>query len=112
MARRPLREQVALVAGATRGAGRGIARALAAAGAIVYCTGRSVPGKPSAYGRPETINETAALIRGAGGTAIPVRVDHTLEREVAALFRRIRRTHKRLDIVVDSVAGEDPVMKR
>jgi NAD(P)-dependent dehydrogenase (short-subunit alcohol dehydrogenase family) len=109
--RKPLAGRVALVAGATRGAGRGIARALAEAGAIVYCTGRSVTGKPSAYGRPETINETAALIKAAGGTAIPVRVDHTCEPEVAAVFRRVRRSHKRLDIVVDSVAGEDPVMK-
>src|SRR4051812_7610869 len=110
--RKPLAGRVAVVAGATRGAGRGIARGLAEAGAIVYCTGRSVTGKPSAYGRRETINETAALIKAAGGTAIPVRVDHTREREVAALFRRVLRTHKRLDIVVDSVAGEDPVMKQ
>lgn len=108
---KPLAGRVALVAGATRGAGRGIARGLAEAGAIVYCTGRSVTGKPSAYRRPETINETAALIKKAGGTAIPVRVDHTREPEVAALFRRIRRAHKRLDIVVDSVAGEEPLMK-
>src|SRR5262245_41441116 len=109
---KPLAGRVALVAGATRGAGRGIARALAEAGAIVYCTGRSVTGKPSAYGRPETINETAELIKAAGGTATSVRVDHTCEREVAALFRRVLRTHKRLDVVVDSVAGEDPLMKR
>src|SRR5437660_9097649 len=109
---KPLIERVALVAGATRGAGRGIARALAEAGATVYCTGRSVTGKPSPYKRPETINETAALIKAAGGTAIPVRVDHTREREVAALFRRILRTHHRLDVVVDSVAGEDPLLKQ
>jgi NAD(P)-dependent dehydrogenase (short-subunit alcohol dehydrogenase family) len=109
--RTPLTGRVALVAGATRGAGRGIARALAAAGATVYCTGRSVTGKPSPYGRPETINETATLIKAAGGTAIAVRVDHTSEREVTALFRRILRTHHRLDIVVDSVAGEDPLLK-
>jgi len=101
---------VALVAGATRGAGRGIARALAEAGATVYCTGRSVTGKPSPYKRPETINETAAMITAAGGKAIAVRVDHTNEKEVQALFRRIIRTHKRIDIVVDSVAGEDPLM--
>ena len=107
----PLRGRVALVAGATRGAGRGIARALAAAGATVYCTGRSVTGKPSPYGRPETINETATLIKTAGGSAIAVRVDHTNEREVTALFRRILHTHHRLDIVVDSVAGEDPLLK-
>src|SRR2546426_150957 len=94
------------------GFARGIARALGEAGAVVYCTGRSVTGKPSPYGRPETINETAAMIKAAGGTAIALRVDHTIEREVKALFRRILRAHKRLDIVVDSVAGEDPLMKQ
>src|SRR5947208_15829114 len=108
----PLAGRVALVAGATRGAGRGIARALAEAGATVYCTGRSVTGRPSPYGRPETINETAARIKAAGGTAIAVRVDHTNEREVTALFRRILRTHHRLDVVVDSVAGEDPLLQQ
>jgi NAD(P)-dependent dehydrogenase (short-subunit alcohol dehydrogenase family) len=106
----PLTGRVALVAGATRGAGRGIARALAEAGATVYCTGRSVKGKPSPYRRPETIEETAAIIHAAGGTAIALRVDHTKEDEVKALFRRIMRAHKRIDVVVDSVAGEDPLM--
>jgi NAD(P)-dependent dehydrogenase (short-subunit alcohol dehydrogenase family) len=109
--RTPLAGRVALVAGATRGAGRGIARALAEAGATVYCTGRSVTGKPSPYGRPETIHETARLIKAAGGAATAVRVDHTRERDVTALFRRILRTHHRLDVVVDSVAGEDPLLK-
>jgi NAD(P)-dependent dehydrogenase (short-subunit alcohol dehydrogenase family) len=108
--RKPLRGRVALVAGATRGAGRGIARALGEAGAIVYCTGRSVRGKPSPYRRPETIDETAAMIRAGGGTAIAVRVDHTNEKQVRTLFRRIMRAHKRIDLVVDSVAGEDPLM--
>jgi len=107
---KPLTGRVALVAGATRGAGRGIARALAEAGATVYCTGRSVKGKPSPYKRPETIDETAAMISAAGGTALALRVDHTNEKEVKALFRRIMRAHKRIDIVVDSVAGEDPLM--
>src|SRR5512134_84154 len=102
--------RVALVAGATRGAGRGIARALAEAGATVYCTGRSVKGRPSPYRRPETIDETAAIINSAGGTAIALRVDHTRENDVKALFRRIMRAHKRIDVVVDSVAGEDPLM--
>ena len=106
----PLIGRVALVAGATRGAGRGVARALGEAGATVYCTGRSVKGRPSPYRRPETIDETAAMITAAGGKAIAVRVDHTNEAEVKALFRRILRAHQRLDIVVDSVAGEDPLM--
>src|SRR5881392_2740107 len=104
--RKPLTGLVAVVAGATRGAGRGIARALGEAGATVYCTGRSVKGHPSPYRRPETIDETAAMIKAAGGAAIAVRVDHTKEDEVRALFRRIKRAHKRIDVVVDSVAGE------
>jgi NAD(P)-dependent dehydrogenase (short-subunit alcohol dehydrogenase family) len=107
---RPLDGQVALVAGATRGAGRGIARALAEAGATVYCTGRSVRGQPSPYRRAETIDETAELIAAAGGSAVPVRVDHTVESEVQALVERIERERGRLDILVDSVAGEDPMM--
>ncbi len=101
---------VALVAGATRGAGRGIARALGEAGATVYCTGRSVRGHPSPYGRPETIEETADMINAAGGTAIAVRVDHTVESEVTALFERIKRDHGHLDVLVNSIAGEEPMM--
>jgi NAD(P)-dependent dehydrogenase (short-subunit alcohol dehydrogenase family) len=110
--RKPLAGRVALVAGATRGAGRGIARALGEAGATVYCTGRSVKGRPSAYGRPETIDETAAMIKAAGGSAIALRVDHTSEKDVKKLFGRIMRVHKRIDVVVDSVAGEDPLMRQ
>ncbi len=106
---KPLRNKVAVVAGATRGAGRGIARALGEAGATVYCTGRSVRGSPSPYGRPETIEETAELVTGAGGKGIPVRVDHAVEEEVRALFGRVERDHGRLDVLADSVAGEDPL---
>jgi len=105
-----LHGQVALVAGATRGAGRGIARALAEAGATVYCTGRSVTGGPSPYKRPETIDETAALITAAGGRAIAIRVDHTKEEEVKALVARIQKKHRRLDVLVNSIAGEEPLM--
>lgn len=87
-AEKPLAGRVAVVAGATRGAGRGIARALGEAGATVYCTGRSVCGSPSPYARPETIEETAEMITAAGGTAVAVRVDHTDESQVEALFAR------------------------
>jgi NAD(P)-dependent dehydrogenase (short-subunit alcohol dehydrogenase family) len=105
----PLAGHVAVVAGATRGAGRGIARALGEAGAVVYCTGRSVRGQPSPYQRTETIDDTADMIAAAGGTAIPVRVDHTIEAEVAGLFERVNREHSRLDVVVNSIAGEEPM---
>jgi NAD(P)-dependent dehydrogenase (short-subunit alcohol dehydrogenase family) len=106
----PLTGQVALVAGATRGAGRGIARGLGEAGATVYCTGRSVPGNLSPYGRPETIDDTARMITASGGIAVAVRVDHTVEREVEALVARIEREHGRLDVLVNSIAGEEPMM--
>jgi len=106
----PLTGKVAVVAGATRGAGRGIARALGEAGAMVYCTGRSVRGNPSPYGRPETIEETAETIVAEGGEAVAIRVDHTVEAEVAALFERIEREHGRLDVLVNCIAGEDPMM--
>jgi NAD(P)-dependent dehydrogenase (short-subunit alcohol dehydrogenase family) len=96
--------KVAIVAGATRGAGRGIARALGEAGYTVVCTGRSTTGQPSPYGMPETIDETAAMIPGA----IAIRVDHTREAEVAALFARVDREVGPVEVVVDSVAGEDP----
>jgi NAD(P)-dependent dehydrogenase (short-subunit alcohol dehydrogenase family) len=107
---KPLSGRVALVAGATRGAGRGIARGLGEAGALVYCTGRSVRGQPSVYKRPETIDETAEIITRAGGAAVAVRVDHTIEAEVRALIERIDREHGRLDVLVNSIAGEDPMM--
>jgi NAD(P)-dependent dehydrogenase (short-subunit alcohol dehydrogenase family) len=103
-----LRGRIAVVAGATRGAGRGIARALGEAGATVYCTGRSVRGNPSPYGRPETIEETATLVSALGGTGIAVRVDHSKEAEVEALMARVGREQGRLDILVNSLAGEAP----
>lgn len=106
----PLAGQTALVAGATRGAGRGIARALGEAGAVVYCTGRSAAGHPKGMDRPETIDETVALIEQAGGRAVAVRVDHTCEEEVASLAASIRNDAGRLDVLVNSIWGADPML--
>ena len=106
----PLAGQVAVVAGATRGAGRGIARELAAAGAKVYCTGRSTRGNPATPGRPETIEETAELIAGDGGEAVAVRVDHTVEAEVEALADRLRADEGRLDVLVNDIWGGDELL--
>ena len=100
-----LHDKVALVAGATRGAGRGIAVELGAAGATVYVTGRSTRGRPSEYGRPETIEDTAELVTAAGGLGIAVRVDHLVPAEVAALVERIRQEQGRLDLLVNDVWG-------
>ncbi len=102
-----LRGQIAVVAGATRGAGRGIARMLGEAGATVYCTGRSTRDNPATEGRPETIEETAEAVGRAGGRGIAVRCDHTEEQEVEALFARIRKDHGRLDILVNDIWGGD-----
>jgi NAD(P)-dependent dehydrogenase (short-subunit alcohol dehydrogenase family) len=110
MTRLRLAGQVALVAGATRGAGRGIARALGEAGAVVYCTGRSAAGHPKGMDRPETIDETVALIEQAGGRAVALRVDHTHEDEVANLAARIRNDAGRLDVLVNSIWGADPLL--
>ncbi|HEY3887385.1 MAG TPA: SDR family oxidoreductase [Caulobacteraceae bacterium] len=106
----PLEGQIALVAGATRAAGRGIALELAAAGAKVYCTGRSTRGNPATPGRPETIEETAELIEAAGGEAVAVRVDHQAEVEVQALAARIRANEGRLDILVNDIWGGDELI--
>ncbi len=102
--------QVALVAGATRAAGRGIARELAAAGAKVWCTGRSTRGAPATPGRPETIEETAELIAAAGGEAVALRVDHTVESEVEALAARLKADEGRLDILVNDIWGGDELI--
>jgi NAD(P)-dependent dehydrogenase (short-subunit alcohol dehydrogenase family) len=107
---KPLERKVAVVAGATRGAGRGIARMLGEAGATVYCTGRSSQAQPNKSGhhhagRPETIEETAELVDAAGGKGIPVRIDHTVEAEVANLFQRVKHEKKRLDILVNVLTG-------
>jgi NAD(P)-dependent dehydrogenase (short-subunit alcohol dehydrogenase family) len=107
---RPLSGQVALVAGATRGAGRGIARELAAAGAKVYCSGRSTRGHAATPGRPETIEETAELIVADGGSAVAVRTDHCDEAEVAALAARLKRDEGRLDILVNDIWGGDELI--
>jgi NAD(P)-dependent dehydrogenase (short-subunit alcohol dehydrogenase family) len=106
----PLEGQIALVAGATRAAGRGIAQELAAAGAKVYCTGRSVRGAPATPGRSETIEETAELIAADGGQAIAARVDHTVEAEVEALAARIKIDEGRLDILVNDIWGGDELV--
>lgn len=108
---KPLEGQVAVVAGATRGAGRGITRMLGEAGATVYCTGRSSRGRLNTSdhhyaGRPETIEETAELVDAAGGRGVAVRVDHTVEAEVADLFKRVRAEAGRLDVLVNVLTGK------
>lgn len=103
--REALRGKVALVAGATRGAGRGIACALGEAGATVICTGRSTRAARSEYDRPETIEETSELVTQLGGTGIAVAVDHLVPGEVQALAQRVRREHGQLDVLVNDIWG-------
>ncbi|HZO55439.1 MAG TPA: SDR family oxidoreductase [Bryobacteraceae bacterium] len=97
--------KVALVAGATRGAGRGIAVELGAAGATVYVTGRTTRSSRSEMNRPETIEETASLVEEAGGHGIAVRVDHLIPDEVRALVARIENEHGALHILVNDIWG-------
>lgn len=104
---KPLTGKIAVVAGATRGAGRGIARMLGEAGATVYCTGRSTAGAPSPIGRPETIEETAALVTADGGQGIAVRTDHSKPEEVGRLMERVLEESGRLDILVNDIGGEE-----
>lgn len=103
----PLTGAVALVAGGTRGAGRGIAVELGAAGATVYVTGRSTRNHISEYKRGETIEETADLVTAAGGIGIPMRVDHLIPEEVAALVARIRQEQSRLNILINDIWGAE-----
>jgi NAD(P)-dependent dehydrogenase (short-subunit alcohol dehydrogenase family) len=107
----PLDGKVALVAGATRGGGRGIAVALGEAGATVYCTGRTTREKRSEIDRPETIEETAELVAEAGGEGIPVAVDHLDPAQVAALVERIDSDHGRLDVLVNDIWGSEHLFK-
>jgi NAD(P)-dependent dehydrogenase (short-subunit alcohol dehydrogenase family) len=101
----PLERKVALVAGATRGAGRAIAVELARAGATVYATGRSTRSSPSEYNRPETIEETGELIEAAGGEGTALQVDHLEPDQVATLVERIDSDHGRLDVLVNDIWG-------
>ena len=103
----PLAGRVAVVAGATRGAGRGIACMLGEAGATVYCTGRTTQDHPATgvyAGRTETIDETAAMVTARGGRGIAVRVDHLVPSEVEAVFARVRADHGRLDVLVNDIS--------
>ncbi|WP_438030776.1 SDR family oxidoreductase [Sorangium sp. So ce233] len=100
-----LQGKVALVAGATRGAGRGIAVELGAAGATVYVTGRTTRAQRSEMDRPETIEETAELVTRAGGRGIAVQVDHLEREQVQALVARIAREQGRLDVLVNDIWG-------
>jgi NAD(P)-dependent dehydrogenase (short-subunit alcohol dehydrogenase family) len=108
---RPLEGKVALVAGASRGAGRGIAVSLGEAGATVYCTGRSTAGKRSEYDRPETIEETAALVDAAGGTGIGIPTDHLEPDQVRDLVARIDAEEGRLDVLVNDIWGGEKLFE-
>ena len=105
----PLRGRVAVVAGATRGAGRGIAAALGEAGATVLCSGRSSRTRSlrSDYDRPETIEETAELVTSLGGTGVPFVVDHLDAQQVAGFAKRIREDHGRIDVLVNDIWGAE-----
>ena len=105
--RSALRGRVAVVAGATRGAGRGIAAALGEAGATVVCTGRTTRTARSEYNRPETIEETAELVTQLGGTGIAAAVDHLDPAQVKALAERIRTAHGHIDVLVNDIWGAE-----
>jgi NAD(P)-dependent dehydrogenase (short-subunit alcohol dehydrogenase family) len=108
-----LKGRIAVVAGATRGAGRGIACMLGEAGATVYCTGRSIRGKPATKNRPETIEETAEMVTARGGVGIYVQVDHTKPEQVKNLFDRINQEQEgHLDILVNDMTGDANVERK
>ncbi|MFF7379607.1 SDR family oxidoreductase [Streptomyces massasporeus] len=107
----PLQDKVALVAGATRGAGRGIAVELGAAGATVYVTGRSTRARRSEYDRPETIEDTADLVTAAGGRGIAVPTDHLDRTQVKALVDRIADEQGRLDVLVNDIWGGEKLFE-
>jgi NAD(P)-dependent dehydrogenase (short-subunit alcohol dehydrogenase family) len=100
-----LRGRVAVVAGATRGAGRGIAAALGEAGATVVCTGRTTGTTRSEYDRPETIEETADLVTSLGGDGVAIAVDHLDHAQVQALADRVRADHGHIDVLVNDIWG-------
>ncbi|MFB7976843.1 SDR family oxidoreductase [Streptomyces vinaceus] len=110
-ARRTLEGRVALVAGATRGAGRGTAVQLGARGATVYVTGRSTRGSRSEYDRPETVEETAELVTAAGGQGIAVVADHLVPAQVEALVGRIDAEQGRLDVLVNDIWGGEKLFE-
>lgn len=110
-ASKPLAGKIALVAGATRGAGRGIAIELGAAGATVYVTGRSTRQQQSEYQRSETIEDTADLVNAAGGVGIAVLTDHLDPAQVEALVARIRRDHGALDVLVNDIWGAETLVE-
>src|SRR5262245_30839938 len=105
--REALRGRVAVVAGATRGAGRGIAAALGEAGATVICTGRTTRTARSEYNRPETIEETAELVTRLGGVGIAIAADHLDSAQVQRLAERIRRDHGHIDVLVNDIWGAE-----
>lgn len=100
-----LRGRVAVVAGATRGAGRGIAAALGEVGATVICTGRTTRSNQSEYNRPETIEETAELVTHLGGIGIAVAVDHLVPDKVRSLAEKIRKDYGQIDVLVNDIWG-------
>ncbi|MCM3718970.1 SDR family oxidoreductase [Fictibacillus phosphorivorans] len=108
---KPLEGKIALVAGGTRGAGRGIAMELGAAGATVYITGRTTRNETSEYGRPETIEGTADRVNELGGIGIPMQTDHLVPEQVKALIEKIEKEQGRLDILVNDIWGGENLIE-